>query len=201
MSSSSSSSSDEELPKPSKWAKSLLSFYQSKCVEIIPSQVKAPAKKRKEPEKSKILFYKVRGEPYGCFSNFSPDAVIIDDLTYPTSEHYYQSKKFEGTIHEVIVRQCKKPMDAAKYARNPKLPLRSDWEQVKDSVMETALRAKFTQNSDARKTLLSTGERELVEDSPTDSYWGRGKDGKGKNMLGKLLMKIRAEWADKKQKK
>lgn len=36
-------------------------------------------------------------------------------------------------------------------------------------------------------------DREIVEDSPIDSYWGCGADGLGKNMLGKLLMKLREE--------
>ena len=33
----------------------------------------------------------------------------------------------------------------------------------------------------------------LVENAPNDYYWGCGKDGSGKNMLGQLLMKLRAE--------
>lgn len=34
---------------------------------------------------------------------------------------------------------------------------------------------------------------ELVESSPHDFFWGRGYDGSGANMLGKLLMQVRAE--------
>jgi predicted NAD-dependent protein-ADP-ribosyltransferase YbiA (DUF1768 family) len=34
---------------------------------------------------------------------------------------------------------------------------------------------------------------ELIEDSPVDSFWGRGPDHKGKNHLGKLWMKIQKE--------
>ena len=41
--------------------------------------------------------------------------------------------------------------------------------------------------------LIKTGDRKLVEHSPRDSYWGDGPDGKGLNMLGKLLMRVR-EW-------
>jgi ribA/ribD-fused uncharacterized protein len=58
--------------------------------------------------------------------------------------------------------------------------------------MSKALRAKFA--APALKTLLlSTGERPLVEDSPYDRYWGAGKDGRGKNRLGALLMELRDE--------
>lgn len=33
----------------------------------------------------------------------------------------------------------------------------------------------------------------LIENSKMDSFWGIGKNQKGKNMLGKLLMKVREE--------
>jgi ribA/ribD-fused uncharacterized protein len=39
---------------------------------------------------------------------------------------------------------------------------------------------------------LSTGDEEIVEDSPIDSYWGCGADGKGQNNLGKILMEVRS---------
>ncbi len=57
--------------------------------------------------------------------------------------------------------------------------------------MYKALLAKFSQNSNLREKLVGTGARELVEHSPHDSYWGDGPNGRGKNHLGKLLMKIR----------
>ena len=56
-----------------------------------------------------------------------------------------------------------------------------------------ALAHKFYAYSELRKLLLSTGDREIIEDSPLDSYWGCGKDGKGGNMLGKLLTRVRTE--------
>lgn len=47
---------------------------------------------------------------------------------------------------------------------------------------------------------MATGDEELVEDSVQnsdpahrDAFWGNGPDGTGKNMLGKILMKIREE--------
>ena len=43
------------------------------------------------------------------------------------------------------------------------------------------------------KYLLDTKDAELVENSPIDSYWGRGKDWNGENKLGKMLMKLREE--------
>ena len=75
--------------------------------------------------------------------------------------------------------------------RSRKLPLRKDWEHVKDNVMREALMAKFTQHSDLKQQLLSTGSATIIEHTENDSYWGDGGDGSGKNKLGVLLMEIR----------
>jgi predicted NAD-dependent protein-ADP-ribosyltransferase YbiA (DUF1768 family) len=52
--------------------------------------------------------------------------------------------KFEGTPHAESVRKVKKPGGAAHMGRKRTLPLRKDWEEVKDMIMEEALVAKFT---------------------------------------------------------
>jgi len=99
--------------------------------------------------------------------------------------------KFAGTPREDTIRLAPAPMDAKKLGQTG--PLRADWEQVKDDVMRRAVRAKFEQNPDIRAILLGTGDEELIEDALNDDYWGRGAEGTGKNMLGKILMEIRGE--------
>jgi ribA/ribD-fused uncharacterized protein len=84
-------------------------------------------------------------------------------------------------------------MVAARMGRSRERPLRRDWEDVKDDVMREALRAKFTQHENLRSLLLGTGNAEIIEHTSNDAYWGDGADGSGKNMLGKLLMELRAE--------
>ncbi len=139
-----------------------------------------------------INFYSTSGE-YGCFSNFSRHAVFLKGKRWRTSEHYFQAQKFEGTEHEEAVRMCNKPSEAANMGRSRKLPLRRDWESVKDEIMLEAVRAKFTQHEDLKQILLGTGEALLVEHTANDSYWGDAGDGSGKNMLGQILMRVRAE--------
>ncbi len=139
-----------------------------------------------------VHFYSTAGE-YGCFSNFSRHPIFLDGKRWPTSEHYFQAQKFCGTEHEEAVRLCKKPSEAASLGRSRKLPLRHDWEGVKDQVMLEAVRAKFTQHEDLKATLLGTGDAVLVEHTANDSYWGDGGDGSGKNRLGQILMQVREE--------
>jgi hypothetical protein len=88
--------------------------------------------------------------------------------------------------------RCKDtPQAAAVMGRDRTLPLRPDWEEVKDTVMFDALRHKFSVHQNLAELLISTGNEEIVEDSPNDFYWGWGRDHSGKNMLGKLLMRLR----------
>lgn len=118
---------------------------------------------------------------------------MLDGKWWPTSEHYFQAQKFAGTPYEEKIRLIKSPKDAVTMGRDRRLPLRQDWELVKDEVMRKAVLQKFKSHHDIRAILLSTGNREIVENSPVDYYWGCGADGSGKNMLGQILMEVREE--------
>lgn len=75
------------------------------------------------------------------------------------------------------------------------IDLRPDWEQVKLAVMLAACRGKFSLPR-YRAPLLATGDRTLVEDSPSDYAWG-GRDPRGeylgRNLLGIVLMEVRRQ--------
>jgi ribA/ribD-fused uncharacterized protein len=139
-----------------------------------------------------IQFYSTKGD-YGPFSNFSAHRLFLKGKTWRTSEHYFQAQKFAGTSHETEVRMAGSPMNAARMGRSRKRPLRRDWESVKNHVMREAVLAKFTQNKELKSLLLGTGDATLVEHTANDSYWGDGGDGTGKNMLGIILMEVRAK--------
>lgn len=137
-----------------------------------------------------IKFYKIN-EEYGCFSNFAHYGFELEGKYWMTSEHYFQAKKFEGTEYEELIRLLDNPMKAAEMGRNRNLPLRKDWEDVKDDVMRKAVFEKFSQNKETREVLFDTGIEEIIENTANDYYWGCGTKGNGKNMLGKILMEIR----------
>ncbi|MEO1528481.1 MAG: NADAR family protein [Planctomycetota bacterium] len=139
-----------------------------------------------------ISFYVVSDE-YGFLCNFSAHGFTLDDRYWPTVEHYFQAQKFLDTEYAEHIRDARTPKEAKNLGQSRKQPLRSDWEDVKVDVMRRALRAKFGTHTHLRNELLDTGDEELVEDSPSDYFWGCGKLGGGQNMLGKLLMEIRHE--------
>lgn len=137
-----------------------------------------------------IEFYSTNGE-YGAFSNFSNHPVKLKGKTWKTSEHYFQAQKFVGTSLETKVRKASNPKEAAAIGRDRKNKLRKDWESVKISVMKEVIYAKFTQNDQLTKLLLSTEDQKIIEHTENDAFWGDGGDGSGKNMLGLILVEVR----------
>lgn len=139
-----------------------------------------------------IRFYSASAS-YGEFSNFALSAVKLNGKRWPTVEHYFQAQKFAGAPHAEAIRKAKSPGIAARMGRDRSQKLRRDWESVKDSIMFAGVRAKFLQHSALRDLLLATADAKLVEHTDRDDYWGDGGDGSGKNMLGRILMKVREE--------
>lgn len=139
-------------------------------------------------------FYSVK-EAYGEFSNFALFPIVIDGVTWPTSEHYYQAHKYSDPDMQEMVRAAKTPYEAAKLGRDPQYPKRRDWEAVKDDVMETAVRAKFEQYQVLQQLLRQTQSALLFEHTRLDCYWGDCGDRTGLNKLGNLLMRLRDELA------
>lgn len=139
-----------------------------------------------------IRFYRV-ADDYGEFSNFAPFPIRLDGKLWPTSEHYFQAQKFDDAAYRERIRGTSSPWDAAKLGRDRKVKLRRDWESVKVGIMHQALVAKFAQHDALRTLLLGTGDATLVEHTENDAYWGDGGNGRGRNMLGQLLMRVRSE--------
>lgn len=143
-----------------------------------------------EAQRKEIKFY-YEYEMHGDLSNYYPSIICLKDVVWKTVEHYYQAQKFAGHPQEELIRLSDTPDDAKRMGNDTSYPIRSDWEEAKVEVMRTALKAKFTQNPHLKEKLLATKDAVLMENSQKDYFWGIGKDGSGKNMLGKLLMELR----------
>src|SRR5260221_12444305 len=141
-------------------------------------------------ERQVIKFYKVK-DAYGAFSNFALYPIVHEGIRYSTTEHFFQQAKFKDLESKKKVIEASTPMEAATLGRTLSMTV-TDWSLVRDKVMYLALLLKFTQHVELRELLLSTGDAEIVEETTDDHYWGKGSKGDGKNMLGVLLMKVRA---------
>ncbi|CAA7269533.1 unnamed protein product [Cyclocybe aegerita] len=152
--------------------------------------------RRISPSQSRprILFYHKHDPHYG-FTNFSAHPVIYKGKRYPTSEHLFQSFKFQDYRPNLAehIRTCsERPSVAFSEARRFQPEVRPDWKQVNIQKMDETLFHKFTQHRDLLDELLATGDAELIEDSDKDAFWGVGADRKGRNELGKCLERLRA---------
>lgn len=138
------------------------------------------------------VFFYSRTDDFGDFSNFSSHGIEMDGEWWPTVEHYFQAQKFLDDAYRERIRGAHSAKQAAELGRSRKVPLRPDWEEVKDGIMRAAVLKKFQTHRALADLLLSTGDEAIVENAPGDYYWGCGKDGGGLNRLGEILMETRA---------
>lgn len=118
-------------------------------------------------------------------------------IIYPTAEHAYQaSKARRDDVREWILSAPKPSLVAMAGHGLYTWDIVPGWSRIKFDRMYQIIKAKFTQHKDLMDLLLSTGNTRLVEsgkvDNVTNRTWGE-VNGVGKNMLGKLLMKLRDE--------
>jgi N-glycosidase YbiA len=141
-----------------------------------------------------IYFY-AQTDSYAAFSNFAPYGVALQDLWWPTVEHFFQAQKFDDPDYRERIRRVARPKQAKALGMTRAVPIRSDWDSVKDGIMYLAVRTKFDTHPIPRALLLATGTEDIVENAPMDAYWGCGPDGQGLNKLGRILMRVRDDIA------
>jgi ribA/ribD-fused uncharacterized protein len=148
----------------------------------------------------RVCFYE---QDFYVLSNFSAFTIEWCGCRFDTSEAVYHWLKFaagdggafdrqRAAIAEDI-RSAPSAHEAFKIAQEHKDMRRRDWDAVKVTLMKRILHAKAAQHEYVARKLLATGDRELVENSWRDDYWGWGPNRDGQNMLGKLWMEVRAE--------
>lgn len=123
-------------------------------------------------------------------SNFYNCPVAYKQLTYTNNEAAFQAQKCVSDTERIQFTKLS-PSEAKRLGR--RVSLRKDWEDVKVSIMEEVVRAKFTQNAELADKLLATGDAHLEEGNTWgDRVWGT-VNGIEANQLGIILMKIRDE--------
>ena len=136
-------------------------------------------------------YYLSRSDVNHPLSSFSKAGFELDGSEWPSVEHYYQGMKFEeGELRESI-RAADHPEKARQLAEDNKGAVRKDWNQVREVMMTRAVYIKCRTHEEVAAALLATGDQKIVESSQYDYYWGCGRDGRGHNAFGKVLMAVR----------
>lgn len=151
-------------------------------MEIIGGSVKERIKHMKK-------INKFVGE-YNFLCNFYPSPFDIGGRVFPTVEHGFQAFKATNTTHFEVIAEADSPGKAKSLGNQ--VVLRSDWEDMKVSIMRLCLVKKFTHNPELHKKLLETRDAYLEEgNNHGDTIWGT-VNGEGQNLLGELLMEVRS---------
>lgn len=134
-------------------------------------------------------------------SNFYECDIEHQGIRYPSVEHFYVSMKCNneqmingkhytiGDFREMIANT---PSPGLVKKIGQKIKVRSDWDNKKLEFMNWAIREKF-KDINLAELLVQTEDIDLIESNTwNDTFWGVC-NGKGKNHLGKILMKVRDE--------
>lgn len=146
------------------------------------------------------MVFKKTKDIYGGLSNMASGYLIyINGEKILSSEALYQAMRYPNNpeIQHEILKQ-KSPMTAKMISKKYRQLSRSDWNEVRITIMRWCLRIKLINNWDKFNNLLiSTNGKEIVEESHKDDFWGAIPSDKnllvGTNALGRLLMELRRD--------
>ncbi len=143
----------------------------------------------KHPEKKYLTLS--RSDSSHPLASYSKHAFELDGFEWPSVEHYYQAMKYEEPEYRELIRQAAHPADAAKLGKSKKHQKRRDWDKVRVTFMTRGSYIKCRTHQEVADLLLESGDIDIMEVSQYDYFWGGGRDMRGENAFGKLLMGIR----------
>ncbi len=162
-----------------------------------------------------IFFWGHRVPPDGtivstCMSQWYPLGFTVDEIYYPTAEHWMMAGKARLFGDDEILAEILKastPDQAKKLGRKVRGFDDKVWKANARQIVADGNYAKFTQHPSLQHFLLATGEAILVEASPLDRIWGIGLSAdhpdaanplgwRGTNLLGFALMDVRERIMD-----
>lgn len=141
-----------------------------------------------------MVVTRFRGDYFFLSNFYEGEEFIYNGMKYTNAECAFQSQKNPGKKH---LFEGLRPSDSKKLGRV--VPIREDWENVKDSIMFEVCYAKFYQDKELQKLLLETGDKYLMEGNfHGDRYWGKTYSQRhgvwvGDNKLGIILMDVRTK--------
>ncbi len=141
-----------------------------------------------------------RTDTYNCkgeddrLSNLFPCKVHYNNDDHDSAEHAIQITRALHVYGGVnpsstkIIEEIKETVSPkqVKILADQKIPDSPSWMRKERRVIEEVITAKFDQNPEIDQFLKDTGNMK-IRHTVASNYWGTGRYGKGKNILGKLL--------------
>lgn len=116
----------------------------------------------------------------------------LEGVEWPSLEHYFQAMRFTDQAYQKRICAAGSPEAVTKLAKTWLKSKRKDWKQVRATVMTRGLYMQCQMYPEMAQALLETDDNRLVENSLYDYFWGCGRDRRGENQYGKVLMNIRS---------
>ena len=143
----------------------------------------------------------------GPFSQWFPCQFTIDEIDFNCAEQWMMFRKamlFEDYDTAKSIMYQRSPKEQKKLGRSVIGYDDDKWMEVAFDIVVEGNMAKFSQSPLLYDTLKSSGDKIIVEASPYDRRWGIGlaedapgiedpNNWRGDNLLGKAIMKVRAE--------
>ncbi|EJU04100.1 hypothetical protein DACRYDRAFT_105168 [Dacryopinax primogenitus] len=139
--------------------------------------------------------------PFWLLSNSAPLPLYDEQGRFhPTAAHLFHARKFLDPRLADQVSACSTAQGAKELADSWRPYIRPDWRRVNVQMnyadapvqMEWVIREKLRQNPQFAQLLMSTGRCYLLNTSIDENFWGIGS-GRGRNELGRALMRLRKE--------
>lgn len=143
-------------------------------------------------------------EENGYLSNWYPSPFTVDLVTFSSMEQFMMYRKAVCFHDSKIAIQILETDDVSHVKELGRLVSGyndNHWNGVRQIIVYEGLLAKFSQNEDLKKRLISVGDAILAECAVKDRIWGIGLSmndsdrldrakWKGKNLLGYALMMV-----------
>ena len=146
-------------------------------------------------------------EQNGYLSNWYRSVFTVDEITFSSMEQYMMYEKAVQFQDQQTAEKILGTDDVAEIKALGRMVRNFDekiWREKRESIVHKGVLQKFLQNPELAEKLLETGEQMIAECAVKDKIWGIGLSmgdeerfcvdkWKGQNLLGQILMQVRAE--------
>ena len=143
------------------------------------------------PDHTENSLYLSMNDQSELLSRNSLHSIKLENKNWPSVEHYFQAMQFEDETYQEKIRLSGNVQQAIKFGKSWFKKKRPDVKKVSKILMTRAIYIKCKTYSEVETRLLETKELRIIENSQFAYYWGCGRDQRGENNFGKILMDVR----------
>lgn len=130
-------------------------------------------------------------------SSCSNHPLLLENKNWLTCEHYVHANLVASSVLAEQIENARSGAEAHSMAKPWYRFKRKGWKSLRRVLMTRAFYTKVQMYEGVAKALLETGDQLIIETSLYDHFWGVGRDQRGDNTYGKVLMDVRSKLVEK----